>query len=225
MAFEYKDVVPWGRNFDEYIRMFDLNEDCLKLKILGCGDGPASFNYEWNKRGGNVISIDPIYNMSKEKIQIRIDETYNDVISQTAKNRDKFRWDTITSINELGKTRMSAMRLFLNDYEQGKLNGRYISASLPDLPFKDSEFDITLCSHFLFLYTGNLSYELHFEAIKEMLRVSSEVRIFPLLDVNGKKSPYLQNILSDFSGMEIAIKQVGYEFQIGGNELLVIKNV
>jgi hypothetical protein len=27
MAFTYKDVVPWGRNYDEYIRMFDLNKN------------------------------------------------------------------------------------------------------------------------------------------------------------------------------------------------------
>ena len=66
MAFTYKDIVPWGRNFDEYIRMFDLNQSELKLKILGCGDGPASFNYECNKRGGNVVSVDPLYNMTKE---------------------------------------------------------------------------------------------------------------------------------------------------------------
>ncbi len=224
MAFKYKDVVPWGRNYDEYISMFDLNENELKLKILGCGDGPASFNYECNKRGGNVVSIDPIYNLSKVEIQERIAATYHDVLAQTEKNRDKFRWDVIRSIDELGKTRMNAMQLFLEDYVLGKKDKRYIPASLPDLPFPDNKFDISLCSHFLFLYTDNLSYSFHVHAIKEMLRVSKEVRIFPLLDVNANKSSYLQKILSDFKEMEIGIKQVNYEFQIGGNELLVIRN-
>ena len=150
MAFTYKDDLPLGRNYDEYIRMFDLNEYELKLKILGCGDGPASFNYECNKRGGKVISIDPIYKLSKEEIQERIAVTYNDVMTQTEKNRDKFRWDIIKSIDELGKTRMNAMQTFLEDYVQGKIDKRYLPASLPDLPFSDKEFDISLCSHFLF---------------------------------------------------------------------------
>ncbi len=37
MASKYKDIVPWGRNFDEYKRMFDLTDSDLKLKILVAG--------------------------------------------------------------------------------------------------------------------------------------------------------------------------------------------
>ena len=67
MAFHYKDIVPWGRNFDEYKRMFDLKDFELKLKILGCGDGPSSFNEEYTQKGGKVTSIDPIYFFPKKK--------------------------------------------------------------------------------------------------------------------------------------------------------------
>ncbi len=118
MAFRYKTVVPWGRNYNEYIRMFDLSGNDLKLRILGCGDGPASFNCECNERGGDVISIDPIYSMATEEILERIRETYNDVINQTEKNKDKFRWDIINSVEELGRLRMSSMQFFLESYEQ-----------------------------------------------------------------------------------------------------------
>ena len=45
MDFHYKDIVPWGRSFDEYIDMFDLSEDDLARDIVGVGDGPASFNF------------------------------------------------------------------------------------------------------------------------------------------------------------------------------------
>jgi hypothetical protein len=45
---------------DEYKRMFDLADDELNQKNLECGDGPASFNFECNSRGGNVTSLDPI---------------------------------------------------------------------------------------------------------------------------------------------------------------------
>jgi hypothetical protein len=46
MAFTLDQVVPWGRSFDEYRRMFALSDDDLGLRILGCADGPASFNGE-----------------------------------------------------------------------------------------------------------------------------------------------------------------------------------
>lgn len=57
-------VVPFGRSFDEYIKMFNLSESNLKRRILGVGDGPASFNAEATKLGVNVTSIDPIYQFS-----------------------------------------------------------------------------------------------------------------------------------------------------------------
>jgi hypothetical protein len=39
--FTLDQVVPWGRSFDEYQRMFALTGADLGL-ILGCGDGPAA---------------------------------------------------------------------------------------------------------------------------------------------------------------------------------------
>jgi hypothetical protein len=225
MAFRYKDIVPWGRSYDEYLRMFDLKESELELRILGCGDGPASFNSECNKRGGHVTSADPIYNLTKEEIRKRIAKTYDDVLRQTAKNLEKFKWDAIKSVEELGKIRMEAMEIFLDSYEQGKKEGRYIPATLPVLPFRDGEFDIALSSHFLFLYTDNLSYDFHIKSIREMLRVAGEVRIFPLLDLKADKSPYLQGIIDDLGAERVEVRKVDYEFQIGGNELLIIKKL
>ncbi|HPB68034.1 MAG TPA: SAM-dependent methyltransferase [Candidatus Omnitrophota bacterium] len=223
MALKYKNVVPWGRNFEEYRRMFDLRENELTLRILGCGDGPASFNWECNQKGGRVISVDPLYNLTRQEIQSRIQETYKDVMAQTERDKDKFKWDSIKSVAALGEVRMKAMSAFLDSYEEGKIKGRYIPAALPDLPFPNDAFDLSLCSHFLFLYTEQLSYEFHVKAIKEMLRVSREARFFPLLDLNAGRSPYISKILLEFQAECLEIRKVAYEFQIGGNELLIIK--
>lgn len=223
MRIKYDEVVPWGRNFDEYKRMFDLRNDELSQKILGCGDGPACFNFECNKRGGNVISIDPIYNLTKEQIQHRIDETCKEVLKQTSSSKEKFVWNTIKSVEELGRIRMAAMKVFLDSYDAGKSDKKYIPGELPNLPFADKTFDLALSSHFLFLYTDNLSYDFHAEAINEMLRVAGEARIFPLLDINGIKSPYVQRIIAEFKTRKAEIRRVNYEFQRGGNELLIIK--
>ena len=222
MAFKYKDIVPWGRNYNEYVRMFALTERDLKTRILGCGDGPASFNYECNQSGGQVVSIDPLYHFSKKEIKNRIAETYTDVLTQTRKNKDKFIWTVIKTVEDLGKIRMDAMSKFLESYDQGKLKNKYIPASLPKLPFNNYSFDIALSSHFLFLYSDHLSFEFHKNSISEMLRVAKEVRIFPLLDVNAKKSAYVKKLAENLKHLKFYIKTVNYEFQKNGNELLII---
>ena len=66
--FRLDHVVPWGRSFDEYRRMFTLADADLDLTIIGCGDGPASFNAEATLRGGRITSCDPIYRFEKSRI-------------------------------------------------------------------------------------------------------------------------------------------------------------
>lgn len=208
MEINYKDIVPWGRSFDEYIKMFSLTPDDLNLKILDCGGDPSGFNAEMTRRGKKVISIDPIYNLSADDIEIRINETYDDVIDQTRMNADKFIWKNISSVEELGRIRMAAMKKFLDDYEQGKIEGRYNYAELPSLPFTDKEFDIALSSHFLFLYSSNLSLDFHRKAINEMVRVAREILVFPLIDVNAIPTPYVEHIKKELveMGYKVAIE-------------------
>jgi hypothetical protein len=227
MGFTLDKVVPWGRSYSEYVRMFNLSDGDLKQRILGCGDGPASFNATLTQKGGSVISIDPIYIFDTCQIKQRILETYDVVLSQLDKNKADYIWDTIPSVAELGRVRMSAMEEFLRDYEKGKKQQRYIGAELPNLPFKDAEFDIALCSHFLFLYSKQLSVEFHLYALQEMLRVANEVRIFPLLMLEGIVSLYVAEIIDVFMAqkLHVEIQKVGYQFQRGADEMLVIKKV
>ena len=225
MAFRYENVVPWGRSYEEYLRMFDLRPDDLKGRILGCADGPASFNSELTRRGGRVVSVDPLYEFSADEIAQRIEETRDEVISQTRREQHRFVWDTIGSVEELARIRMAAMKAFLDDYESGKSDGRYLAAGLPDLPFEDREFDLALSAHFLFFYTDQLSLDFHRAGLLELCRVAREVRIFPLLDVNGVRSRHLEPILAELesSGLDAEIREVPYEFQRGGNQMLRIR--
>jgi hypothetical protein len=227
MGFTLDKVVPWGRSFDEYVNMFDLTEKDLSLHILGCGDGPAAFNATLTKRGGSVVSVDPVYVFDTAQIKSRITETYEAVMAQMHKNQDDYAWGDIPSVEQLGKIRMSAMENFLADFDSGKEVGRYVAGELPSLPFENKQFDIALSSHFLFLYSAHLSAEFHIQAIQEMLRVAREVRIFPLLALDGVSSPYLPAVNEHFSrdGCSVETARVPYEFQRGGNEMLVIKPV
>lgn len=227
MGFTLEKVVPWGRSYDEYVSMFDLTETDLGLRILGCGDGPAAFNSVLTKQGGNIVSVDPIYVFDAEQIRGRISETYETVMAQMRKNQRDYIWGPIPSIEQLGSLRMSAMKTFLADIDAGKNEGRYIPGELPSLPFENGKFDIALSSHFLFLYSTHLSAEFHLQALQEMLRVAREVRVFPILTLDGALSPHLHFVNEHLTnqGFSVEVKHVPYEFQRGGNEMLVIKPV
>jgi len=221
-----ENVVPWGRNLQEYQKMFQLSQKDLQSKILGCGDGPSSFNFEVTKLNGNIISIDPIYQFSKDEIQKRIDETSSVVSKQLKQNQNDFVWKSIKSVDELINIRLTAMSNFIKDYDNGKKEGRYIYQELPKLSFKNDSFDLVLSSHFLFLYSEHFDLQFHIDSILEMCRVSkNEVKIFPLLDLKNQKSNFLEPILEVLKrkGFETKIIKTDYEFQKGANELLSIK--
>jgi hypothetical protein len=111
MSFQPNEIIPWGRSFDEYRRMFALSDDDLAGRILGCGDGPASFNAEATSLGHAIISCDPIYAFSSREIERRVNDCDQDVIAQTRKNRDGFVWDYFRDPDHLGQCRLAAKRI------------------------------------------------------------------------------------------------------------------
>ena len=222
-----ENIVPWGRSFEEYKEIFSLTEADLKKSILGCGDGPASFNAELSSQGGKVVSVDPIYRFNTRQLKNRISDVYDEVMPQMHLNKDKYIWDNIPSVEELGKIRMSAMDKFLADYESGKQGGRYVDASLPNLDFKDKQFDIALCSHFLFLYSAQVSLGEHIKSLVELCRVAKEVRVYPLIALNGEVSPHLNKVISELNLLNIStsLANVKYQFQKSATQMLVVKSV
>jgi hypothetical protein len=226
-VFALDQVVPWGRSFDEYRRMFALSDADLQQRIVDCGAGPASFNVQATRLGAHVISCDPLYRWEADDIRERIAATYDVILAETRRNRNEFVWNAIASVDELGSLRMAAMEDFLADYDTGKMAGRYVDAALPELPFLDSSFDIALSSHLLFLYTDHLDDMFHFLAVREMSRIASEIRIFPLLALGGARSRYVEPIVQVFThlGFRVTIERVAYEFQRGGNEMMRIRRV
>lgn len=230
MALQLKNVIPWGRSFEEYRRMFALTDGDLQGSILDCAGGPASFNAGMRDRGYPVISCDPIYQFSADEIRQRIQDTYATVIKGVNASRDDYVWQEIASPEELGRVRMAAMAEFLADFggdSSGEVDrNRYVSAELPNLPFRDGQFDLALCSHLLFTYSDLLSTEFHLDSIVELCRVAREVRIFPILDISGKLSPRFEPIAMELErrGYSFEVRSVRYEFQKGGDRLLQIRS-
>ncbi|PSJ47651.1 SAM-dependent methyltransferase [Zobellella endophytica] len=220
-------VVPWGRSFQEYRSIFSLSEGDLQKKLLGCGDGPACFNAEVTLRGGNVVSVDPVYQFSGDQIRSRIDEVYPQIMSQMEQNAESYIWESIKDVAELGKVRMDAMQQFLSDYDAGLEAGRYTCASLPYLPFDDQQFELALCSHFLFLYSEHFDLEQHIQGMRELCRVATEVRVYPLLSLDGKQSKHLSAVIEALAGdgVRTSLQPVDYQFQKGATEMLVANPV
>ena len=183
-----EDVVPWGRSKAEYVRMFALTErDLLLGRILDCAGGPASFNAEATGEGASVVSCDPVYRFAAEEIAGRIEETRETIVAGAKANRERYVWDEMGSAKRMGEVRMAAMRRFLEDFPRGLAEGRYLADGLPALRFAAGEFDLALCSHFLFTYSGLLTMDFHVVAIEEMCRVAKEARV-----VRAASNPLVQ---------------------------------
>ncbi|MDZ8108874.1 MAG: SAM-dependent methyltransferase [Nostoc sp. DedQUE12a] len=217
-------VVPFGRSMDEYIKIFNLTNADLNKRIIGVGDGPASFNAEMARQGKSVVSIDPLYQFSGDQILQRFNEVVDNIINQVKATPNDWVWSYHKSPENLRHNRVKVIQEFLADFDNGKKANRYIFGELPNLAYQNQEFDIALCSHLLFLYSDQLDYDFHFNAVGEMLRIAQEIRIFPLIDLMLKPSPHLEKIIKYYAdkGYKINIEKVQYELQPGGNQMLKI---
>ncbi|MGD0956856.1 MAG: methyltransferase domain-containing protein [Candidatus Acidiferrales bacterium] len=115
------------------------------------------------------------------------------------------------------------MKQFLDDLPLGISQGRYHVGESQALPLPDREFDLVVCSHFLFTYSDLFSIEFHIDSIREMCRVAREARIFPLLaSFSSRHSPHLAPVARELTreGYRCELNRVPCEFQKGGNQML-----
>jgi hypothetical protein len=224
MVMKLEAAVPFGRSLDEYRQMFALSDDDLERAILGVADGPASFNTEMTALGKRLVSVDPLYAFSGGDIEKQFSAVVDNIIAQVKATPDDWVWSYHRSPEHLRENRVNVLGKFISDYDSGKMEGRYRVGELPRLDYEDDQFDLALCSHFLFLYSDQYSYEFHQASVYEMLRVAREVRIFPLLSLMLERSRHLQPLVDDLvsQGHSVSVRRVGYELQKGANEMLQI---
>ena len=220
-------VVFIGRTFDEYMKMFNLSIENLKdKKVLDCPAGACSFTAIASKNGIDSTSADIVYFFKhselKQKGSLDIAHTANEI----QKVKQNYIWNFFEDIESLKKTRSQA----LNDCSEHMQQApeKYIAVELPSLPFADQEFDITLSAHFLFTYASRLSYQFHYDTIKELLRVTSqELRIFPLVDMRGNYYEHVQQLKEDLLKDRYICEEssVSYEFQKNANQVMKIRRI
>jgi len=225
MAVRLKEIVPFGRSLGEYRRLFALGATDLAGRILGVGDGPASFNAEMHQLGQWVVSVDPLYGHRAADIESRFAAVAGSILAQVEASPRDWVWTYHRSPADLRRARHEVLQRFLADYSGDQRSGRYVAAALPHLPFAAGSFDLALCSHLLFLYGEQLPLEFHRAALLEMLRVADEVRVFPLLTLAVRKSPFVAPLIEELGtrGFTASVERVNYLLQRGGNEMLRIR--
>ncbi len=218
-------IVFIGRTFEEYMEMFSLTEEeLLGKKILDCPAGACSFTAVGNKLGLDITGCDIAYDHPSEDLKNKGLQDIEHAMEHMEKAKSNYKWDYFTNVSGLRKHRLRALQDCTNDMKE--FRERYIPVTLPSLPFKNEEFDILLSAHFLFTYADRLDYQFHIETVTELLRVTKEeVRIFPLVDLEGKRYEHLDQLTIFLAekGYKVEEVNVSYEFQKNANSILIIR--
>lgn len=220
------DIIVTARPFDEYRAMFDLSDrDLLAGPVLDCPAGASGFAAGAAAMGADVTAADPEYAGDHRALvdRARRDTAYGN--GYVRGNPGTYAWGFFRDEADHLARRMAAVDAFAHDIAAHP--GRYVAASLPRLPFADDAFGLVLSSHLLFVYPDHFDYADHLRFAGELLRVcDGEVRIFPLVDTTTAPWPHLDRLRADLEaeGARTEVRQVGYEFIRGGDEMLVLRS-
>lgn len=210
-----------ARSFDEYRAMFALADGDLSGSVLDCPGGASSFTAHANRAGASAIAADPAYARPRHSLAALSLAEVERGSAHTMAGADRYAWDFYGDPSGHARVRRTSAEVFSRDLIAHP--ARYVPAALPRLPFPDGWFDLVLSSHFLFTYADRLDLEFHRAALRELHRVArGEVRVFPLLEQGGRPVPALLSGLLATLGIPYQVRRVDYEFQRGGNEMLVL---
>lgn len=222
MEIEMITAPNWIYDFSDYQQMYDLsNTDFLK-KILDFSAGISSFNAEAHARGMEVVSMDTAFNLSASEMKQHAIQLSQHVAAQLRADPVRLKNSSSDNVRRVVSTWEKTEKLFLKDYETGKLEKRYQSILLSKLPFATHEFQLALCTDFIFYHA--LPTETMRLVLQELTRVAAEVRIFPLLNANGQMPEELGPLMlyCQQKNYGIEVREVSYHTLKGGNAMLRI---
>ena len=219
------DVVVLGRTFAEYCEYFRLPQERIASeRILDMGAGVSAFCAEAAAVGCDVTAVDPIYGARAEDIRSKARDDLREVFRQLPGVAHNYNWTFYRNPDELRARREAALARFVRDFSGDRR--RYVAASLPDAPFRDNAFTLSLVSHLLFLYEDILDYEFHKAGILELARITAgEIRIYPLTNLKAMRSSFVERLIQDddCSRLKFEVVRIDFSFVKNSNELLVVR--
>lgn len=229
-------IVFLGRSVEEYRAIWGFGpEDLVGRRVLDCPCGPASFVAACRAGGVEAVGCDPVLASPLEEIRRRGERDRIETAAALAAHgpalagRDPAAWN---------REKARALEAFLADVSafgpRGRSpDGRYVAASLPDLPFEDRSFDLVLSAHLLFTYASveqgglvgaaeSLDLSAHLAAIDELGRTSAaELRLFPVYShdpATPKVHPHLEPVRARLHerGFVTELARSGYDQGVSG---------
>lgn len=216
-----------GRTFDEYLKIFGLDENILREgPVLDCAAGAASFSAEARQLGIDATACDIMYGLPFERLLQKGEADLAHVFEKVREVSHLYTWKYYKDMADVVRHRKIALDLFARDFQKGYQDGRYVRCALPEVPFPDGAFNLVLSGHFLFLYGDRLDLDFHKACLKELIRVTrKEVRIFPLLGLDAKPYPYMDEIFSFLDTLRVNadLEEVHFEFFSGATRMMRIR--
>jgi hypothetical protein len=214
----------YGRTLAEYQKIFAIDfSRWVGKSILDCPASGSSFVAESHQRGLRAIAVDPQYGRSVSELREKGKLDIAKEIQSVNEQYDRYNWLSYSSPEALGEFRQVALERFLRDFPAGVIQGRYVRASLPKLPFDDGQFDLVLSGSFFFLFESQFDYDFHLASLLELFRVCrGEVRIYPIVGADGLRYYQLDKLIDELRGRGIGAEfiDVSFEFCRGSNQLL-----
>jgi len=218
-------VVLLGRTFEEYVRYFALDPVALRgHAVLDVASGVSSFCAEANAQGIHVTAFDLIYELPPDQIESRCGPDLDHVL-KSVEGLQTYKWDFYKNPPTLRTYREHAYKTFLADYRAHR--SRYVPGSLPRLPFRNGQFDLTLSSYLIFVYEDHFDYEFHKQSVLEIMRVTKgEARFYPLVSFEAKRCSYVDRLKNDPDLRHLAFEEVetDFEFLVNSNSFLRVRH-
>jgi len=215
--------VLWGHHVSEYKEMFDVSDAALQANLLEYGCGPSAVNAELHEAGTTVVSMDPLFALSKPELIQKVTEDFNERVKQVRADQTQFQVESYGGMDAFLASRRAGMEVFFADYNAGVEEGRYKALAAGALPFENFAFDLALSSHYLFANAAdNDAVAYHVETIQELARVAKEVRIFPLIERAGTPSMLLGPVLLGLqqANFGVEVREVSCALYPEGNAML-----
>lgn len=217
-----RKLVLWGHGAEDYREMFDLSQEEMDGSILEYGCGPSAVNSQLNQSKQSIVSCDPLFVLDKDTLSSKATMIFASMASEIKKQQEQFDFSQSGGFERLLEIRQQGMKQFFADYQQGKSDGRYQGVTDYHLPFADFAFDYALSSHYLFADLEDQTIDFHLFVIRELARVAKEVRIFPLVDKEGKTSDFLGPVLLGLQqeNFGVEVREVSFHLHKSGNAML-----
>lgn len=187
-------LVITPRALADYRDMFMLSdEEILAGPVLDCPGGASPLGAQVRARGGTVVSVDPAYGPPADVLMPQVREDVERTADWVGSQTETIHWPYVGNAEALRRMWELAVDMFAADYAPD--GERYVSARLPELPFADRHFALSLCSHLLFCYPEYLDYDAHLAGLLELVRVTSgEARVYPVVDTTATEYPRMADL-------------------------------